>query len=82
MLVLAGGAIPPAPGGTSQYSMISAWLKHVHEHSSPVRISVSVALCPPPPDPAVIFSEGGEIIKLHNEGPLTIRTTGIKRVYI
>ena len=30
-----------------------------------------------PPDPAGFFSEGGEVIKLHIEGFLTIPTAGI-----
>ena len=33
-----------------------------------------------PPDPAGLFSEGGEVIKLHMEGSLTISRPGIKRV--
>ena len=32
-----------------------------------------------PPDPADIFSEGGEAIKLHIGGSLTIPTAGIKQ---
>ena len=30
-----------------------------------------------PPDPAALFSEGAEVIKLHTESSLTIPTTGI-----
>ena len=33
----------------------------------------------PPPDPAALFSEGGEVIKLHIEGSLTIPAPDIKR---
>ena len=33
-----------------------------------------------PPDPAALFSEGGEVINLHIEGSLTIPKSGIKRV--
>ena len=33
-----------------------------------------------PPDPAGLFSEGGDVIKLHAGGSLTIPTTWINRV--
>ena len=33
-----------------------------------------------PPDPAGLFSEGSEVMKLHIEGSLTIYKPGIKRV--
>ena len=33
-----------------------------------------------PPDPAGIFSEGGEVIKRHTVGSLSIPTTEIKRL--
>ena len=33
-----------------------------------------------PPDPVGLVSKGGEVIKLHIEGSLTISTTGIIRV--
>ena len=32
----------------------------------------------PAPDPAAIFSEGGEVINLHIEGSLTILAPGLK----
>ena len=32
------------------------------------------------PDSAGLFSEGGEVIKLHTEGSLMIPRTGVKRV--
>ena len=35
---------------------------------------------PLPPDSAALFSEGGEAIKLHIEGSLTIPKPGIQRV--
>ena len=35
---------------------------------------------PLPPDPAGLFSEGGDATKLHIEGSLMIPTSGIKRV--
>ena len=35
---------------------------------------------PVPPDPVGLFSEGGEGIKLHLEGSLTIPKTEVKRV--
>ena len=34
------------------------------------------------PEPAGLFSEGGEVIKLHIEGSITIPTTGIKWVLL
>ena len=43
-------------------------------------ISLNAADRETPPDPAGLFSEGGEVIKLHIEGSLTIPITGIKRV--
>ena len=34
----------------------------------------------PPPELAGLFSQGGEVMKLHKEGSLTILASGIKRV--
>ena len=44
------------------------------------RAFVGAASGDSPPDPAGLFSEGGEVITLHIEGSLTIPVTGIKRV--
>ena len=50
--------------------------------TSCVSLSLSLpAAAATPPDPAGLFSEGGEVIQLHIDGSLTIPTTGIKWVY-